>query len=313
MRTSGAPRNTRSCAALIAVAAFGLTSCGDATTRDATSEEARPESSHSGGPAEPANTPGNDDIRLPPPVRVSYGDESVDLKAWTSCYGSMCMDGIPPRDPPDVGNPPRVVVEFPLENWTFKALFDTAGPQCARPFPAKLDEIEPGRFVLDPAGYAGEYDVTLSGRGPDGDVAVTFRWTTPSDGPLPTPSSYVGIIADRDGQPSSYGVEMSVSHLAAEPDHVDATITVTASDGDSLTFSPRLHRGCRTDGSLWWDGPTAKGKQAADLGPPPFTYDVELDLDGRTHRARAVWPEDVIRRLAPYVRLDFVPSLPALA
>jgi hypothetical protein len=305
----------------IAVVAFSAAACGEETGRadpadadPAASTSADPSDSRPGRPAKPTGENHADDLPAPPAVRVSYGDEHVDLRAWTYCFISLCADGIPPAKPPNVGSPDQVTVEFPLEGWTFKASFQPAGQPCARYFPAKLDEIEPGVFMLRPAGYDGKYDVILTGRGPEGDAFVTFRWRTPSDGPLPSPSSYVGIIAPHDHGPGSYGVEMQASQLAETPDRIDSTITVTAANGESMTFSPRLTRSrCEAEGWLYWDGPTAKGEEAAALGPAPFAYDVELILDGRTYVAHATWPDDVIRGLSPYVRLNFSPDLPALS
>lgn len=67
---------------------------------------------------------------------------------------------------------------------------------------------------------------------------------------------------------------MSVSQLAETPDRASATVTATSADGHSLTFTPRLiGSNCRADRSLWWDGPDAKGTQAANLGTAPFDYD----------------------------------------
>jgi hypothetical protein len=302
--------------ALVALAVFGLVACGEDTSNGASTGPVDPErtASHPDGRGEQVGGDGDGDLRGPPDVRVRFGDEFVDLSAWTFCYTTGCVDGGPPPSPPDVGSPEQVVVEFPLEGWTFKASFQPAGRRCARSFPAKLDEIGSGQFVLHPAGYADEYDVTLFGRGPGGDLFVTFRWTTLTDGPLPTPSSYAALIAGDGAAPDSYGVEMAVNQLAQTPDRVNATVTVTAADGDSLTFAPRLTRSvCPAEGSLWWDGPDAKGEEAAALGPAPFTYDVVLVLDGQTYEADATWPDDVIRGAAPNVRLDFSPDLPALS
>jgi hypothetical protein len=252
------------------------------------------------------------DIDAPPDMRLHYGDESLDLRPWTSCYVAACLDGVPPPNPPDVGSPEQIVVEFPVEGWRLQAGFEAVGERCPRTYPAGLDEIEPGRFLLTPAGYADEYDVTLSGRGPGGDAYTTFRWTTLSDGPLPSPSAQLGIVTDKDGTIGSYGVEMWVEGLAVGPEEVDATITLTAADGDSLTFSPHLTGGCRAAGNLGWDAPRATAREAVRLGPAPFTYDVRLTLDGRTYDASATWPDDVFDTFHGYVRLEFSPALPAL-
>jgi hypothetical protein len=275
---------------------------------------------------------------------VHDGDESIALRPWTWCYRSTCVDGAPPQNPREVGSPKQIVVEYPLDRWRFTASFEPTGEPCPRNFPeqleetepgrfvldpagyadeaasercartfsAGLDEIEPGRFLLTPAGYADEYDVTLTGRGPGGDAFASFRWTTPYDGPLPSPSAQLGIVTRIDGTVDSYGVEMWVEQLSSPLDEVDATITVTAADGESMTFAPRLTDGCRADGDLFWEGPKARGKQAAKLGPAPLTYDVRVVLDGRTYHGSAMWPDDVFDSFHGYVALDFSPALPAL-
>ncbi len=248
----------------------------------------------------------------PPPVTIHYFDQSIELEPWSYCYESGCADGAPPGDPPDVGSPGAVIVEYPLEEWSFKAYFTRAGDDCAREFPATLEEIDTGRFRLQPAGYADTYDVTLFGRG-EGDLSVTFRWTTPSQGPLPRPKAYLGVVTDHDGEMDSYGVEMSIRHLARDPRNVRARITVTAANGKAITFHPILRRrGCQPEGSLYWDGPTHEGTAAAALGGPPFEYTVDLTLDGHRYEGRGTWPDDEIRGAAPYVRLDFTPDLPRL-
>jgi len=122
------------------------------------------------------------DLDEPPPVTVRYGDRSLDLSAWTYCFGNVCADDFPPAPPPDVGSPEAVIVEFPLEGWSFTATFVPASGECVRAERVRLDPTGLGLFVLEPVGRADTYDVTLAGQG-DGDLFVTFRWTTPRDGP----------------------------------------------------------------------------------------------------------------------------------
>ena len=123
-----------------------------------------------------------EDLDAPPPVTVHYGDESVELTAWTYCFGNVCADGFPPAPPPNVGSPEAVVIEFPLREWSFTATFVPVAKECVRAERVRLEAIVEGRFVLQPVGRADTYDVTLAGQG-DGDLFVTFRWTTPRDGP----------------------------------------------------------------------------------------------------------------------------------
>lgn len=259
---------------------------------------------------EPTTPP---ELEAPPPVTVRFFDESVALQPWTYCYRSVCADGIPPAQPPDVGNPDEVVIEFPLEGWSFTASFRPAGNECGRVQEVPLEAAGDGRFVLRPAGHAGTYDVTLFGRG-DGDLFATFRWTTPVDGTLPTPRARLAVVADHDGRPDSYGVELEVTNLARTPTEASARITVRAADGDAVTFdAKRSPDRCMPEGTLYWDGPDEKGLAAAALGERPFTYRVELVLDGARYVATATWPADEIVGNEPSVALDFTPRLPGLS
>lgn len=253
-----------------------------------------------------------DELEAPPPVTVRYGQDAVELEPWSFCYGSGCADGMPPEDPHEVGSPEEVVIEFPLQGWTFDASFKTADQDCGREFPARAEPLDDGHFVLRPAGYTGTYDVTLFGRG-GGDLAVTFRWTTPSDGPLPEPQARLAVLADHDGKLDSYGVELMLSDLAETPKNASATITVRAANGEDVTFDAKRARGnCWGEGTVYWDGPDDEGLAAAQLHGDRFTYLVEVTLDGERHVATATWPDDVIEGNEPSVRLEFEPDLPAL-
>lgn len=248
----------------------------------------------------------------PPPVTIHFDGRSVELKPWSYCYESGCADGAPPENPIDVGSPEEVIIEYPLEDWTFKASFTPAGEVCGRTQSAKLAVTETGDFIVTPLGFAGTYDVTLTGRG-DGSLSVTFRWTTPYDGPLPKPKAYIGVLADNDGNVDSYGVELSISNMAETPASAKASIAVTSSEGDSITFDATKRRTrCVAEGSLSWNGPNDKGLEAAKLGSAPFEYEVELWLDGKRYRSRATWPDDQIPWLKPYTWLRFIPKLPGL-
>ena len=300
-------------AAVLAVAGLLLGACGRAPESPSGVGSGR---ATQPSPAEEKDAPSDPtlpEFEQPPPVVVRYSGESIELSAWTYCYDAACVDGIVPENPPDVGSPDEIVVEFPLPEWSFTASFRPAGDECGRVQDVPLDQTGEGEFVLRPAGYAGAYDVTLFGRGA-GDLFVTFRWTTPADGPRPTPEARLAVLADHDGRVDSYGVELEVVNLAETPKSASAEITVTAEDGGSVTFSAAAEkRGCwPPDGTLYWDGPDRKGLEAAALGDGPFTYEVVLLLDGTRHEAVARWPADEIAGNEPSVGLDFSPSLPAL-
>jgi hypothetical protein len=252
------------------------------------------------------------DRKAPPPVTVRSADRSIELAAWSYCFGNRCVSGGPPLEPPDVGSPEEVFVDFPLEEWSFEAYFIPAGERCGRAQQVPVEDTGEGGFVLRPAGYAGAYDVSLFGSG-EGSLSVTFRWTTPEDGPLPEPEARTAILGGSARNPTSYGIELAIDNLAETPERASATITVRAADGESLTFEAEQARSrCRPEGSLYWDGPDDMGQRATQLGEGPFRYRVVLMLDGKRYVARAQWPDDEIKGNEPSVRLDFRPGLPAL-
>lgn len=290
-----------------------LAACGEPSI-DASEEKPAPSAST----RENAATPPADghgqrgDLPGPPPVTVHSDDRSIALEAWTFCFETACVDGSPPENPPDVGSPGELAVEFPLEGWTFKASFRPAGKECGRVQQVKLEDLGEGRHLLRPAGYAGTYDVTLFGRG-EGDLFTTFRWSTPTNGPLPAPKARLAVLADHDGATDSYGIELMLNNLATTPGRAAATITVRAANGRALTFDAKRAGGhCFPEGTIYWDGPDAAGKEAAALGPQPFTYEVSVMLDGERYEAAATWPDDEIHGNEPSVRLRFSPPLPHL-
>ena len=74
-----------------------------------------------------------------------------------------------------------------------------------------------------------------------------------------------------------------LQNLAATPESAEARITVTAANGRALSFdATRAEQDCWPVGSVYFDGPDAQGKAAAELGGFPFRYDVTVTLDGRT-------------------------------
>ena len=298
-------RWTRSLATLLV--GVLMAACG--TASEGTPSASRPSHAQVDTGSSPLEPEG---LEAPPPVTIRYGDKAAELHAWTYCYGNGCADGAPPEDPIDVGSPDEVVIEFPLDDWSFGATFTPSNDRCGRNIDARAESLGDGRFVLHPAGYADSYDVTLFGRG-DGDLFVTFRWTTPTDGPLPVPKARLAVLADHDGRLDSYGVELEITNLERDPKKASATITVEAANGRSVSFDAKRSRTrCWPEGTLYWDGPDDEGLAVAALGECPCTYLVELELDGEHYRARAEWPRDEIKGNEPSARLDFVPPLPAL-
>jgi hypothetical protein len=254
----------------------------------------------------------------PPEVVVRGDGASLTVAPYTYCWGTVCADGLPPEPLPDIGTHPELVVEFPVERWRGEATFQRADDRCARLQTVELERVSATTHRLTPAGFAGTYDVDLGVHGRGGDAFVRFRWTTPSDGPLPTPDAILMVLAEHDGRIDSYGLSLEVTNLRATPREATARVTVTAANGRSLTFTPTpvdlAPEGCASlEGSLSWRHPGDEVREAAELGEPPFTYAVDLVLDGVTHRGSAAWPDDALPDVEPYVRLTFDPPLPALS
>lgn len=270
-----------------------------------------PVSSPSAFEEDPAVDPVPGELNGPPPVTIEWDGGTAELQPWTFCYENGCADGAPPEDLVDVGSPEEVFITYPLDEWRFRADFTPSDERCGRHQTVRTEQIEPGRMRLIPAGYAGTYDVTLMGRG-GGDLFVTFQWTTPTDGPLPTPRARAAIIAGHDGEVDSYGIEIMLNNLATTPKKATATVKVTSAEGESVTFEAERAKGCWPEGTVYWDGPDAKGLEAAGLGSAPFTYEIEVSLDGERYEASATWPDDAIKGNEPSVSLRFSPDLPRL-
>jgi hypothetical protein len=247
-------------------------------------------------------------------MTVSSDGTVVELRPNSWCWRTTCADGVVPPHPPEIGPSELLVVEFPESGWTFSATFRAAGDPCARSQEAILEQVGPTAFELHPVGPAGTYDVQLFGQG-EGDVSAYVRWTTSIDGPFPDPEASAAILAMHDGAVDSYGVELSVSNLARTPVEATATITVTASGGETLTFDATrsVSADCVAEGTVYFRGPNERGIEAAGLGDPPFEYRIRLELDGVVHTASATFPDDVDPDLSPYVPLVFDPPLPAIA
>lgn len=252
------------------------------------------------------------ELERAPAVIVRAGTMELSLEPWSACWGNGCYDGAPPEDLSDVGSPDEILVEFPAPDWEFIATIQPVGNECGRRQSEPLEPVNDTVHRLVPIGLASDYTVTLFGRGPGGSVFVSFRWSTPTDGVLPVPAATASILADHDGQLDSYGVELPIWNLAETPDAVTGQVTVTSADGGSHTFPLTRQDFDCSEGSIYLTAPIEEGLTAAAAGSPPFTYEVTLELDGRTYTGTGVWPDDVDPECDPCVPLTFTPPLPAL-
>ena len=113
---------------------------------------------------------------------------------------------------------------FALDGWTFDASFREPRDRCFRQVDGLVEQTGDQTFEVTPAGPAGTWDVDLTGRGPEGDVVTTFRWTTPTAGGAPAEATgSAAVLADHDGSLDSYGVEVFLDDLAEQPRRATAT------------------------------------------------------------------------------------------
>ncbi|GAA1978217.1 hypothetical protein [Microbacterium pumilum] len=251
-------------------------------------------------------------LAQPGPFVVRYDLTELRLQPYTYCVSNGCADGFD-DDPPSVGSPEELLVFVPVREFDRLHVGQVEGgdPCVGRSVEAEVAEIGEGWWSVRPRGPAAEYVVDLfaSGEGA-GDMIASLRWMTPRDEPLPDPTATLTAVVDHDGVPDSYGLELAIGNLAASPVEYSATITVTASNGQALTFPAVANGECRPDGSLYFDEPDAEAKRASSLGDFPFTYRVQLILDGVTHVATATYPDDLVDPQDVAVPLHFEPRLP---
>jgi hypothetical protein len=262
----------------------------------------------------------------PPPVLVRGGGRELALPPWSSCWQAgnvgTCSDGRPPESPPDIGSPAELEVEFPAPDWRFSARATLTGEDCGREQSVELPATGPTTYRLAPIGPAGDYTITLFGRGrpgagQKGDVSTTFRWHTPRAGANEAPSATASIVAGRGSEPPvSFGVEFSARALGVptRTGTVGGSVVVTSGNGASMSIplEPRNAGDCVPEGSLYLGAPAELGAQAARLGPAPFRYDVTLVLGSVSYRGTGTWPNDEIPDCSPCTALRFTPPLPAL-
>lgn len=271
-----------------------------------------------GSPA-PPDAPFDWDDSKAPPVMLWLDGREEQLLPWTSCYTSpqgqgACIDGLPVPPFTDVGDRESVDFRFPLPGWTFQATFTPLSEAvCERMITVDARATGTYTFEVPLAGPPGDYQVDLFGRAPDGgDVITTFRWSTDEPGTLPAPHGYAGVVGGDKKETQVYPPEIGLTDIADLNRRPTASITVTAANGESLTVPGlRADSYCWAQGSVFFRAPDGAESGVLALGPRPYTYTVDVVLDGTTYTGTGTWPTDEERGNEPYVTLDFTPELPA--
>lgn len=222
----------------------------------------------------------------PPRVVLRAPDRDVRLTTWLGCWngpgGNLdCVEEapVPLAELPDVGSPDHVDFWFGVKGWTFTATLTQLGNDCPRSEDTKTVPIGAHWFRLDPAGFAGDYRVDLTGYGPHSEfkgvpTSMSFVWHTPADGPVDQPKSRVSDAS------------LELSDLGFHPTSATAQLTITDANGETTTRQlPWSYRDdCATVGRGWlyFEGDFLD-PAIPELGPSPYRYRVRLTLDGKTY------------------------------
>ena len=258
-------------------------------------------------------------------VTVAHQDTTLDLQAWTSCWAgdgeSYCADGMPADDPPTLGViTGKVEVTFPYDGWSWSAVLRHPTDACTPMVPVELVPAGDRRWVFPDAGPIATYEVDLSGKGPEGDVHVSFAMTTTRAGSVPGPHAAFDLFFDDHGEIKIYGPP-TLTLTAIAPDAVvdGAELVVVAADGTRTALTLQVlgdAEGCGplghfslTDGTV---DPMEQFEQldgVEEYGPNPYDLTLILMIDGTQHTAEFGFPADVDAATSS-MRPTFAPPLP---
>lgn len=232
------------------------------------------------------------------PVFLELDGERVRVDPWTYCGLGTCADGSPRPPYLDAGARDEVTFTVPERGWTFEATYVPLPDEpCGRRITLPVRKTGAFTFVVEPGGPAARYRIDLFGRGPSGDTALSFTWTTPTTGAIPQPAGYVSAHYT--------GLELGIDDVA-DTASASAVVEVTYADRAPDRYGPVGPQPC-FGGNLFFrvEDPRYDEELAA-----PVEYRVVLTLDGEEYVGTATWPRDEISGNEPYAALTFEPALP---
>jgi hypothetical protein len=257
----------------------------------------------------------------PPPVIVSSADKQLSLDPVTYCWtgegtspasNGACVDGAESNPLPDLGVVAgEITVAFAVDGWAFQASSQDARHECAEAFPATVRKVSGRTWHIALAGPRGRYAVQLFGRGPQGDVAISFAVQTSADRPSPAPVASLTTFYVHGGRPDATSFDFVATYLGITPKRSHARLTITSDDDRRSTYnlasvaSEDLGHDC---GNVALSAAAPKGRILEEIGRPPYTLLVDLELDSRMYTATASWPSDVDK--SESIPLHFNPPLP---
>lgn len=239
----------------------------------------------------------------PPPIVVRGDGPQVDAWQGSYCWGTACVDMIPPPwdDLPELGAAPSVEAGFADPGTTWSAGL-AGGRQCAR-YPVFLAPTGAGRYDLTPSGPPGEYQLDIFVQSAEGgDTSGAARWTTPG---AQAPASWAHLHQNGPHGGGGGGTLDVVLDGAAVDGEVSGTATVSGTDRTETFELAVDDQGCGGDRYVTLTPRGSVDRLVDGLGAGPFTYDVDVVVGGTHHRATATSADG-----AEDTPLTFEPALP---
>jgi hypothetical protein len=217
-----------------------------------------------------------------------------------------CLYGVP-TEFPEVGQVDTVRIRVGAPGWSLSASTQEVDG-CVRLREAGLRPVDEG-WELVPPGPPGQYHVTLYGSGPTGAMSAVFAMTTLRQGPEPPVATEASALFEAHGVIETEDVTLRLENLDDERGGT-ARVVVTAANGAASSIELTPDYGCVGNGSVRFAAPQTEAQALLDLGPAPFTFRYEVQLQGTTHVAEVVFPDDLDERTTAF-HPEFRPVLPA--
>jgi hypothetical protein len=240
---------------------------------------------------------------------IRYADSELRLAPTNWRLGSESSENIKDTPPPIVGAD-ELYVFSPVAGWFiyFDQYTGRSPLTCdGIAFVPEVEDLGDGWSVIRPGGPDGTYSLKIlaasgPGGGPNGEMTGLIMWNVSNGTPLPPPSATISILRDDEGTLDAWDVTVSVANLEPPTENVSALVTVTSVEGRSIIFRPEPTGGC-THGylSLTLGLNDVEAQEVIALGSAPYTYAVDLVIEGATFVGTAQYtegPNDVSLKFA---------------